>query len=135
MSRPAPWNDAENSAIVSLYFAMLAMAISGQSYIKAAMIRRVNGETYRAPNGSYYDENQNKLTPPPLCERSRASIEMKLMNCSAAHASLDPSATTMDGYGYRAMPNYQAALKDAVRDGIAARRVDAWGKQHRANIS
>jgi hypothetical protein len=37
------------------------------------------------------------------------------MNCSAAHATIDPQAVTMDGHGYRALANYQAALVDAMR--------------------
>lgn len=104
-SRPAPWSDEENAACVALYFAMLDRAIAGKPYIKAAMVR--DAQQHESDDGgpSY---------PGPLVDRSRPSIEMKLMNCSAAHASLIDGAETMDGHGYRAMPNYQASLREAM---------------------
>ena len=116
MARPTPWNDEENAACVALYFYMLALAISGENYNKAALIR--------AAQGKAKDGERAPAPPAPvgtLIERSRASIEMKLMNCSAAHAKLDPIAVTMDGFGYRAMPNYQAALENAVASSLVVR--------------
>jgi hypothetical protein len=104
MTRSPPWTDSENTALIALYFAMLDKALTGQPYNKAAMIRATAVEitpTFGTMDG-------------PLIGRSKQSIEFKLMNASAAHASLDPHADTMDTFGYRAMPNYQAALKQAM---------------------
>lgn len=113
----------ENEAVISLYFEMLGRSIAGDKYNKAAMIRRVNGETYKAPNASYFDENQQAMLPTELTllTRSKASIEFKLMNCTAAHhdlmsaGTIPDNTTTMDGFGYRAQFNYQQSLKEAMR--------------------
>lgn len=101
MTRSKPWSDIENTAVVALYFDMLESAMAGEKYVKAAMIRKAQ-----------YPEAEFRG---PLWNRSRQSIEFKLMNCSAAHADLYPGDETMDGHGYRAMPNYQADLKKAVQ--------------------
>ena len=95
MSKPTPWNNAEHKAITALYFRMLACATTGKPYNKAAMVR---------------EAREGKLK-----DRSKGSIEAKLMNCSAAHAAIAPSAVTMDGYGYRALSNYSSDLLDAMR--------------------
>lgn len=96
-AKPGPWADEENRAICELYFQMLDAATEGRSYNKAAMIRKAQ-----------YPEPEFRG---PLWNRSRGSIEAKLMNCSAAHRDLREGHTTMDGYGYRALSNYQASLK------------------------
>lgn len=105
-ARPGPWTPDENAALVGLYFHMLDSAHSGRPYNKAAMIR--------------YQQDTSRLNP-PLAARSKQSIEFKLMNATAAHGDLigsgsEPLAGTMHGHGYRAMPNYQAALKTAMRE-------------------
>lgn len=107
-TRPAAWTPAENAAVIRLYFDMLGFAVAGQKYNKAGMIR------------SYQASDEGKH-PEALHARSRGSIEAKLMNASAAHRDLDGGITTMDGYGYRCLSNYQAALKDAMREAIAKR--------------
>lgn len=110
-----PWTDQENRALVALYFTMLDHATTGRPYSKAAMIRE-------AQTGSYIKMPCSGIGP--LADRSRGSIEFKLMNASAAHAAVDPEAVTMDGYGYRAMPNYQAGLKDAMRRIVELREIN-----------
>jgi len=115
--RPAPWNDQENAALVALYFAMLDKAIAGQSYNKAAMIRREREQLD-------LDHVPGQRVP-FLADRSRGSIEAKLMNASAAHLAIDPEATTMAGYGYKAWGNYQSSLKDALIEAIEHRIVAA----------
>jgi hypothetical protein len=110
------WTDEENAAIVALYFAMLDAAIEGRPYNKRAMIREKQDATLQLGG-----------PVPPLYagwlkDRSKGSIEAKLMNCSACHAALDPNALTMDGFGYRALSNYQATLKTAMRDALLAAR-------------
>ena len=108
--RSPPWNDAENAALIRLYFDMLGFAVAGHSYNKAGMIR-----TYQ-----FSDEGKH---PEALAARSRGSIEAKLMNASAAHRDLVDGATTMDGYGYRCLSNYQAALKAAMLEEINDRQL------------
>ncbi len=106
MTTRKPWTDAENAALIVLYFAMLDHAMLGEQYNKAAMIRNQQAlpsqSVHAAPCG-------------PLAARTRGSIEAKLMNASAAHADLDPHADTMDVFGYRALSNYQKSLKVAMK--------------------
>jgi hypothetical protein len=118
MTNRTPWQDTENGGLVCLYFTMLDAAEIGDQYSKAALIRyaQSSGENVGIPN-DYHGL---------LADRSRGSIEFKLMNASAAHADIAPNATTMHGYGYRAMPNYQASLKVAMRDEIDRRRTGRW---------
>lgn len=112
MTNRKPWDDAENPALVSLYFDMLDAEQAGCRYSKADMIRAQRGE----PQTSCYAPN-----PAPLANRSRGSIEFKLMNASAAHADIDPEAETMHSHGYRALPNYQATLREAMAHEIECR--------------
>ena len=108
-----PWTEQENRDLIELYFYMLDRAISGQPYNKAAMIRDATG---RDKFGIITNNDA------PLIDRSRGSIEAKLMNASAAHRDLVPGATaTMAAHGYKAWGNYQASLKDAMREGLEAR--------------
>ncbi len=113
-----PWDHRENRAVVSLYFAMLDAELTGQAYTKAAMIRQFRGEGIDRENLEQFE-----LDRIPLANRSRGSIEAKLMNCSAAHAKLDPGAETMDGHGYRALANYQKALETAMDKALSSRAV------------
>jgi hypothetical protein len=103
-----PWTPAENAALVSLYFHMLDCAMTGEAYNKAQLIRVAQGV-------------DNDYTP-ALANRSRGSIEAKLMNASAAHADLDPGAETMASHGYKAWGNYQATLKAALNDELNRRQ-------------
>ncbi len=103
-----PWTAAENEAVIDLYFGMLGRAKSGVAYSKAAMIRAAQGQA-EIPTTGY------TITFGPLASRSKGSIEFKLMNCSAAHLDIDPGATTMHGFGYRELSNYQADLKAIMR--------------------
>jgi len=116
MTNRTPWTPAENVALCRLYFTMLDAALDGRDYNKAALIRSAQGAGDQWQNDSH-DADGNAV----LRNRSRGSIEAKLMNASAAHRDLVPGAETMDGHGYRALANYQAALKEAMADALAAR--------------
>lgn len=112
------WTEAENTAVCRLYFTMLDAVRNRQAYSKAALVRAWQG----------IEPDAAKLTPAdapyaPLAARSRGSIEAKLMNATAAHADLvGDKAVTMDSHGYRALPNYQASLKQAMADALADRQ-------------
>ena len=114
--RSKPWNDIENGALVALYFEMLDAEMGEQRYSKADHIRAVRGE----PQTSVASFREA-----PLANRSRGSIEFKLMNASAAHADLYPGDETMHNHGYRALPNYQADLKVAMQAGLNQRADEA----------
>jgi hypothetical protein len=125
MTTRTAWTPAENAALVRLYFQMLDSAIAGKPYNKAAMIRAYQGIDFapvHAPDHA------------ALANRSRGSIEAKLMNASAAHRDVLAAAgelgVTMDGYGYRCLGNYQAALLDAMRTELGRRGLEQW--RHRA---
>lgn len=111
MTNRTPWTPAENRALVSLYFEMLDRAQAGQPYNKAAMIR---------DSRERYSESCNRIAG-ALFDRTRGSIEAKLMNATAAHRELEPGAVTMDGYGYRALANYQRDLGRAMACAIVGR--------------
>ncbi len=112
-----PWTAAENMALAALYFSMLDRQAEGRSYSKAASIRIARAEgregdvnAAAAPFARYANQ---------LKDRTRGSIEAKLMNASAAHrdaieSKALPERETMDGHGYRAMSNYQATLRGAI---------------------
>lgn len=118
--RPAPWSDEENAALVALYFEMLDYATTGRQYSKAGMIREARGEGIDARNAEPW-------ATWPLVARSKGSIEAKLMNATACHRDVSAesggNAVTMDTFGYRALPNYQATLKTAVRDELKRREL------------
>ena len=108
MKSPA-WSDAENAALIALYFRMLdGTQRVGKKLNKARLIRIAQGAEpdHRVTDCEGFSSR--------ILHRSRGSIESKLMNASACHCDLDPQAVTMDGFGYRALGNYQASLKSAM---------------------
>ena len=118
-AKRTPWTPAENAALVRLYFAMLDaqrhLDEFGMTYNKAGMIRHARGEAVGA--------HMTTVEHGALTNRTRGSIEAKLMNATAAHSHLGARrAETMHDHGYRALSNYQAALKDAMRAEIERRR-------------
>ncbi len=132
-TRPAPWSDAENAALVALYFVMLDKATAGKPYNKAAMIRAAQAKASRG-QGQWHDKNGDGI----LRDRSKQSIEFKLMNATAAHRDLTvtpdgiETAETMHGHGYRAMPNYQATLREAMSVALRHRRLSGRGRKRYA---
>jgi hypothetical protein len=106
MTNRTPWTDPENIGLLALYFTMLDAAIPGHAYSKAGMLRIAQGTDEATPFTAEFAGE--------LSDRSRPSIEFKLMNATAAHADIKPDAVTMDCFGYRAMPNYQATLRTAM---------------------
>jgi len=118
-----------------MYFIMLDAAQLGQPANKAGMIRHYRGEALGA-----WLTSESAGT---LAARSRGSIEFKLMNATAAHASILIEQTgcsndgaldaTMHGHGYRALPNYQATLRAAMLEEIADRQLTADIAESQAN--
>ena len=104
--RSTPWKNDENEATIDLYFAMLDAQMADQRYSKADMIRAYRGEPQSSWDAGVYAGI--------LSGRSRGATEFKLMNASACHADLRPNDETMHNHGYRALPNYQAGLKEAM---------------------
>jgi len=78
-------------------------------YNKAQMVRAVRGVRL---DGSIQNPEA------PLKDRSRGSIEAKLMNVTACLRDLGGAFTerSLEEQGYRAMSNYQADLKQAVAE-------------------
>ena len=97
MAKRKNWTDTENVAVVALYRAMAARVESGEKYNKAAMIREAQAGA--------------------LADRSRGSIESKLMNVTAIVEQFG-CGRSMANHGYRPLPNYQASLRDAVLDAV-----------------
>ncbi|TVS00826.1 MAG: DUF3883 domain-containing protein [Rhodobacteraceae bacterium] len=87
------WTDAENDAVVAVYFAMLSDELSGRSYNKAAQNRTLQEQI----------------------GRSRGSIEFKLSNVSAAFIGLGLPVIK----GYRPRFNFQMSLAEAASRWLA----------------
>ena len=101
------WTDAENAAIVALYFRMRAAVDAGEKLNKAALIREARAGA--------------------LCDRSRGSVEAKLMNVSGALADMGREDVSLHNHGYKAASAYQKSMRAAVAEylGIA----DEWSAQ------
>lgn len=93
------WQDEELDAIVSDYFAMLAMDAADQPFVKAHRARALNEQI----------------------GRGHKSIEFKHMNISAVATELGLPYVR----GYRPMANYQAAIFPAI-DRYLSTHPDAW---------
>ena len=86
--RPQPWTDDELKHLVKAYCAMLALEVAGEKYSKA----------------------EHNLKLQTQINRSRGSIEMKMMNVSAVLVEMKRRFIK----GYKPYPNYQSALKAVV---------------------
>lgn len=107
-----PWVSGELDAVIVLYATMRASVNKGLDYNKAQMIRDA-----RCYKGSHQ----------PLIGRSKGSIEMKLMNVTAALEAIGRKDLSMAEHGYRPMANMQKALKDTV---VAWAACQPFPRQH-----
>jgi ABC-type transport system substrate-binding protein len=107
--RKAPWNDTENRALCALYFAMRSKVDQGKEYNKAAMIRE-------AMTGTAEIGGCTIIRSAPLKDRSKGSIEAKLMNLTAVLHDIGRAQFSMAEHGYRPLSNYQSDLKQAAVD-------------------
>lgn len=116
MSRPAPWNPAENRAICALYHAMWRRLQDGEKLNKAALIRVAQNGI--GPRDLSHDTVEEAVPFAKRLEtRSKGSIEAKLMNVTAVLEETPPlDQFSLIADGYVPMSNYQAALKVAVLD-------------------
>ena len=80
-----PWTDSDNQAVCALYFQMYSMQAQGVKFSKAPLVRELATEL----------------------DRSKGSIEAKLMNCSGVMVDLVLVYVT----GYKPLSNYQHDLK------------------------
>lgn len=94
------WTDEQNDLIVADYFAMLALELSGQKYVKAhhnAVLQQLTG-------------------------RARGSIERKHMNISAVVERLGLPRIS----GYAPLANFQAGLIGAVERHLSMRALPQY---------
>ena len=112
MTRKPKWAPEENGALVALYFSMRGRVDDGVDYNKAGMIRAVRGDN---PN------RLDNVAETILENRSRGSIEAKLMNVTAVLHDLGLYAVSMAENAYRPLVNYQADLKTIVVGLLAVR--------------
>ena len=101
------WTDAEIAATLNLYAYMLKHYQPGGEHLilnKAETIRQWRGEVEGIEG--------------PLKARSKGSVEMKLMNVTAAVEACGRPDLSMAEHGYRPMTNMQAALKIAVTEWV-----------------
>ena len=114
-----PWTDDENRAICELYFQMLEIATTapGAKY-KAHMIRAAQGTP--KPGDEDYTGDASDYAG-KLADRSKGSIEAKLMNVSGVLRDLGRDDVSMAAHGYVCMSNYQADLKLTVIGLLAVR--------------
>lgn len=88
-TRGTPWSDEENAIITAAYFEMLALETRGETFVKADINRRLQGE---------------------LPMRGRGSIEFKLQNVSAVLFQAGLPFVS----GYVPAKNFQRSLRDPV---------------------
>lgn len=88
-----PWQNNEINALICLYQAMLNAQFEGKKYTKRHMIIAVQALGLN---------------------RSRGSIEAKLMNMTAAVESIGRPDLSMSDHGYRPLSNMQKELKRLV---------------------
>lgn len=84
------WTDEDNAALVALYNRMYAMQESGEKYSKAPLVRALAADL----------------------ERSKGSIECKLMNVSAVRVNVLGLGFVQ---GYKPLNNYNGDLVEAVK--------------------
>ena len=113
-----PWNDDERAAVIGLYWLMRADTIEHP--------RTVDGKI----PGSRPTKASRIRAVPALADRSKASIESKLMNVSGAlkliagaakyETQLRQAAANMSlaNEGYKAFTNMQSALFDDVLNAL-----------------
>ena len=89
-----PWTETEIEATVAAYFEMLAMQFAGEHFTKVDFVRRLQA-----------------LMP----ARNARAIESKFQNISAILTEI--GLDWMEGY--RPLPHYQRALRDAVLAAVA----------------
>ena len=99
------WIDSEVYDLLSLYRSMWIYATEGVKYNKAAMIREAKTRALDAKKPG---------DPPCIFSRSKGSVEMKLMNITAALEAIGRQDLSMAEYGYRPMKNMQKSLKVIV---------------------
>ena len=110
-----PWSDSEIDAGITLYLSMKVLADNRKKYNKAAMIRKARGEFLERIN-----YNSDESYGGKLANRSKGSIEMKLMNICAAVEALGRKDLSMAENGFRPMVNMQKKLMDAVAARISS---------------
>ncbi len=109
-TKRTPWNHDENRALVALYFSMAFAVERNKPYVKAALIRE------RQTGIRHLNDGTEVIGSAPLKDRSRGSIEAKLMNCTAVIEDLGFGKWSMHEHGYRRLANYQADLKIAATE-------------------
>lgn len=117
MTTRKPWTDDEQRAVIALYFHMLDLSHrSPKTLNKAALIRNAQ----RKPIEAIDSTRTITHIDGPLSDRSRGSIEAKLMNITACVHDLGQYNNSMAEFGYRPLSNYQKSLKTAVAEYFAA---------------
>jgi hypothetical protein len=107
MATPA-WNQSEIDNCIGLYLLMRVLVERDVPFVKAQLLREIIG----APTPANPEGNPDAT----LHGRSKGSVEMKLMNITAALESIGRDDLSMAEHGYRPMKNMQAALKVRVAE-------------------
>lgn len=111
MTRSPPWTPAEIDSAIALYLSFRVLEARGSPYVKAQFLREIIG----APTPANPEGNPEA----PLINRSKGSVEAKLMNITAALQSIDRDDLSMASFGYVPLANMQAALKSRVAELVA----------------
>ena len=115
-AKSKPWTEAEQRACIKAYHAMLYRECT-HSVNKAAVNRWLRGESKDSDHHVIAEAfKENPYWPVSangaLAKRSRGSLEMKMMNISAARAELGLPQIN----GYKPLGNIQTSLKLMVAD-------------------
>jgi len=118
------WSEQEQRALVAAYNAMMRASSTGKPFNKAAINRYLRNDSNNTKQelANHLQASQIGLatvSPPvsycgALRDRSRGSVELKLMNISGARAHLGLPILP----GYKAAPNYQKSLETYIKEAI-----------------
>ena len=104
MTKSKAWTAEEIDASIGLYLCMRCAVHMAKKVNKRALIREQQEGDPLAVGDAHG----------PLMNRSRGSIEMKLMNITACLIDLGRDDLSMAEHGYRPLSSYQAALRARV---------------------
>ena len=110
----AAWTELEQRACVQAYQELLMAERAGEPMSKAAVNRWLRGDASKAPADAKVCGLQSDRPLPfgALSARSRGSVEMKMMNISAARIALGLDVIA----GYKPFGNAQKSLTQFIQE-------------------
>ena len=110
--RARAWNQLELLACCELYFQVVRAIQAGNRVNKAELIRLYRSGAADLPASEFTG---------PLSSRTRGSVELRLMNITAALPTVGYTGFTLADHGYRPLQNFPPSLAEVLREYLAER--------------